>query len=91
ENGLPYPRLGMALAKKNLKRAVDRNAAKRVIRESFRRQRDALGGLDLVVLSKRGIEVNDKRGLHDGLESLWRDLNRKCKSLSSAQSAPTAT
>ncbi len=36
ENGLDYPRLGLAISKKCAKRAVDRNRIKRQFRESFR-------------------------------------------------------
>ena len=73
----------MAVAKKHLKRAVDRNRVKRVIRESFRLKHHNLAKVDVVVLVKRGIEANEKRGLRSSLETLWRDLNRKCEKLSS--------
>ena len=46
-NDLGMTRLGLIVAKKVLRRAVDRNRAKRVIRESFRRQ--SLPALDVVV------------------------------------------
>ena len=42
-------RLGGVVAKKLLKRAVDRNRVKRVVREQFRLRRAALPGIDLVV------------------------------------------
>jgi ribonuclease P protein component len=42
-------RLGVVVAKKLLKRAVDRNRVKRVVREQFRLHRAALPGVDLVV------------------------------------------
>ena len=41
-------RLGLIVAKRVLRRAVDRNRAKRVLRESFRRRAD-LPPLDVVV------------------------------------------
>ena len=40
--GLPDARLGMVIGKKLLKKAVDRNRVRRVIREQFRRQRPQL-------------------------------------------------
>jgi ribonuclease P protein component len=46
ENGA---RLGLVIAKKYLKRAVDRNHFKRIIREQFRCVRGGLPALDLVV------------------------------------------
>ena len=42
-------RLGVVVAKKLLKRAVDRNRVKRVVREQFRLRRAGLSGIDLVV------------------------------------------
>ena len=42
------PRLGLIVAKRALRRAVDRNRAKRVIRESFR-QTATLPPVDIVV------------------------------------------
>ena len=42
-------RLGLVIGKKMLKRAVDRNQVKRIIREQFRRQRPNLPACDLIV------------------------------------------
>jgi len=42
-------RLGLVIAKKLLKRSVDRNRVKRIIREQFRLQRASLPACDLVV------------------------------------------
>ena len=42
QNEEPSARLGMAIAKKRAKRAVDRNRLKRIVRENFRRHRQAL-------------------------------------------------
>lgn len=47
-NNLGASRLGLIVAKRVLRRAVDRNRAKRVIRESFRKRCD-LPALDIVV------------------------------------------
>jgi ribonuclease P protein component len=45
-------RLGLAIAKKQIRRAVDRNRLKRLVREVFRQQRYRLAGLDLVVMAR---------------------------------------
>lgn len=48
DNDLEMARLGLIVGKRMLPRAVDRNRAKRVIRESFR-QADGLPAMDVVV------------------------------------------
>lgn len=48
-SGSDDPRLGVVVAKKLLKRSVDRNKVKRIIREQFRCQRVNLPACDLVV------------------------------------------
>ena len=48
DNELEMPRLGLIVGKRMLRRAVDRNRAKRVIRESFR-QTAGLPAMDIVV------------------------------------------
>jgi ribonuclease P protein component len=45
-------RLGLALAKKQLKRAHDRNRVKRHVREAFRHQLPRLAGLECVAMAK---------------------------------------
>ncbi len=47
--GFSDARLGLVVGKKLLKRAVDRNRVKRVIREQFRRLRPQLPPVDLIV------------------------------------------
>ena len=48
DNAVEMPRLGLIVGKRMLPRAVDRNRAKRVIRESFRRA-GQLPAMDIVV------------------------------------------
>lgn len=48
-NGLDTARLGVVVAKKLAKRANVRNLVKRIARETFRRHREALPAMDLVV------------------------------------------
>lgn len=59
-NELDKPRLGLVVAKKNIRTATGRNRAKRHIRETFRLKQDELGPLDIVVLVRRGFsELED--------------------------------
>ena len=51
-NGLGHARLGLAMSKRVSKRAVERNRLKRLLRESFRRIRDQLPPVDVVVMAR---------------------------------------
>lgn len=46
------PRVGLAVAKKRAKRAVDRNRLKRIVRETFRHSKAQLAGTDIVVMNR---------------------------------------
>jgi ribonuclease P protein component len=48
-NALGFARIALVVPKRHLPRAVDRNRAKRVIREAFRLHQAELAGLDVVV------------------------------------------
>ena len=53
ENGRKYPRLGISIGRKKVRRAVARNRIKRLLREAFRLGRDELpAGMDLVVVPR---------------------------------------
>lgn len=66
-NGLDYSRLGLVVPKRLLPRAVDRNRAKRLLRDWFRCNQTVLIGQDLLV------RFNARRSQ---LESLVVDLKR---------------
>lgn len=72
-------RLGMAIAKKRAKRAVDRNRLKRVVREYFRHHNARLGGVDLVVMNRDLAASATNEELRRSLEKLWGKLVVKCK------------
>jgi ribonuclease P protein component len=57
--GTPGARLGMVVAKRNVRLAVDRNKLKRLIRELFRQQHQQMQGLDVVVVVKRDFALAD--------------------------------
>lgn len=62
-------RLGVVVAKKNIKHAVDRNRVKRVVREGFRESSENIKNLDLVVLARRGADKLDIKELRSILDS----------------------
>lgn len=74
---LATPRLGLAVSKKFARRAIDRNRIKRVIRESFRCNKVALGGIDFVVLNRKGADSMSNSALFDSLSHHWNRLQQR--------------
>jgi len=81
-NGLQQPRLGLAIAKKHMRRAVDRNRIKRQIRESFRVYKDTLPAVDVVVLAKHLTNKKTNTELANVLKDHWQNLVKQCAKLS---------
>lgn len=67
----PRPRLGLAVAKRIARRAVDRNRIRRIARETFRRHRQYLRPADYVVLAKPPAVTADAGTLKFALDQLW--------------------
>ena len=74
ENGLSHPRLGLAIAKKSLKRAVDRNLVKRIIRARFREAIPDLPAVDVVFIARPPLSQATKTDLHQHLEKILKRL-----------------
>lgn len=72
-------RLGLAIAKKRVKLAVQRNRIKRIIRESFRLNQHELPNIDMVVMVKSGIDNLDNATINKQLEKIWRKINQRHK------------
>ncbi len=75
-------RLGLVVAKKHLKRAVDRNLFKRIVRTQFRLAQEQLTGLDIVVLARPGSKQMDSAQLAGELQKYWPKLVRRCHNTS---------
>ena len=73
-------RLGLAISKKQVRRAVDRNRLKRLVRDVFRAHRAELDGLDLVVMARAKAAITDNRTL---CEALLRHFLRLAKGANS--------
>lgn len=71
------PRLGLIVAKKNVRNAVDRNRIKRLARESFRLNQHNLPSYDIVLLARRGSSQLTNEVLFEHLERLWIRLQKK--------------
>ena len=77
-NDLQQARLGLAIAKKSVRRAVDRNRVKRQIRESFRLYKDTLPAVDVVVLAKHTTNNKTNTELAKALKEHWQNLVKQC-------------
>lgn len=75
-NGLRYARLGVVAAKRIAKRAVDRNRARRLVREAFRRAQAGLAGLDVVVQLRRPLDRRASADCREELACIVVELDR---------------
>ncbi|MCX7108403.1 MAG: ribonuclease P protein component [Methylococcales bacterium] len=82
KNDFDHPRLGLAIAKKNIRKAVHRNVIKRAVRENFRIQQESLGNIDIVVLARREAVDAPQDLLRKSLEKHWLRLVSRCDSCS---------
>jgi len=76
ENDRPGHRLGLVIAKKNVRLAVQRNRIKRVAREFFRHVPESEPPMDVVLLARRGIGQLDNAELSSILRQQWQKLVR---------------
>jgi ribonuclease P protein component len=73
-NELGAPRLGLSVAARLARRAVERNRVRRLIRESFRAHQSRLPALDIVVGLRSPVGDIDNAQLRRTLDKLWRKL-----------------
>ena len=71
------PRLGLVIAKKNVKSAVQRNRLKRLIRESFRLRQEEFGTMDMVVLARQGLDKKNNQEVLIQINLLFDELIKK--------------
>jgi ribonuclease P protein component len=77
KNTTSHARLGLAIAKKSAKRAVDRNRIKRIIRESFRHLQHDLPNIDVVIMCRpAAIDLSSKK-MRKQLDRQWSYICRK--------------
>lgn len=72
KNTISHARLGLALSKKSIAKAHDRNRVKRLIRESFRQKQ--LPNFDLVFLAKPGLKRQSNSAISTKLSKTWDQL-----------------
>ena len=78
KNDLNKPRLGLVIAKKNLKFAYQRNLVKRLLREYFRLYQSELSHYDLVILTRKEIASMSKEEISYYRNDLFSRFNKRC-------------
>ena len=81
-NNGPGHRLGLVIAKKNVRQAVQRNRIKRIAREFVRKVPDGVP-LDVVVLARRGLDQLDNSQVASLFQQQWDKLARYASKIES--------
>ncbi len=76
-NQLDDARLGLVVAKKQIKKAFARNSIKRIVRENFRLKQYELKGFDIVFLAYRSLELLDNVEINKCLDEYWLKLKTR--------------
>lgn len=72
-----WARLGLAIGRKHVPQAVARNRVKRLVRESFRRRREQLPPVDIVIYPVTRLTGVSSREIRRSLEQLWERLRKE--------------
>jgi ribonuclease P protein component len=75
-NGGTGHRLGLVIAKKNVRLAVQRNRIKRISREFVRKEPHGIS-MDVIVLARRGLDQLDNAEMASLFERQWNKLARQ--------------
>ena len=76
-NELDFPRLGLIVAKKTAKLAVNRNYMRRVLRELFRLSQHEIAPIDLVIQVQKNFEKPDYSVIKKEFDGLLSKLPTK--------------
>ena len=76
-NNLGYPRLGLVVPKKHVRKANKRNRIKRVARETFRKEQHKLAAIDAIVLARHGAEIVPTQQLTSVFIGLWKRISKR--------------
>ncbi len=84
----PHVRLGLVIAKKHIRKAVQRNRIKRLVREYVRLHQTQLGAIDAVFLARRGLDELENDELQRLLHKQWSRVAKKAAQAHNAEPAP---
>jgi ribonuclease P protein component len=73
-NQLKHARIGLLVSKRAMKRAVDRNRIKRLVRESFRLHQQQLTAVDIIYVAREHLKHIDNKEVFSHLTTLWERL-----------------
>ncbi len=90
-NGLDHPRLGLVIAKKKVRRSVDRNRLKRTVRESFRLHQASLPAADLIFMARNDLATIPSETLRQALVQGWKRVQRKAAKSAAEKTVPEKT
>jgi len=77
QNSLNHPRLGLVMAKKNIRQSVQRNRVKRIMRDSFRLHQHKLPSVDIIILARAGLGELSNEQIHHEMNKMWSRLIQK--------------
>ncbi len=86
DNEMGYPRLGFAVSKKRIRKAVGRNQIRRLTRESFRMSKARLGSVDVVVMARSAAATAANEDIFNSLQKHWRRMERNSDEIISIES-----
>ncbi len=86
ENNLNYPRFAFIVSKKVSKRAVDRNRAKRLLKELVRKYFGLISGkgFDIIFIARKSILSKKLQNLEPEFFNFLKDLNNDSKAINQA-------
>ena len=74
-NDRSCPRLGFAISRKRVSKATVRNRIRRLVRESFRHNRQALGNMDIVIMAREKAPAASDPELRESIQQHWSRLH----------------
>jgi ribonuclease P protein component len=77
-NGLGLARIGLAVGVKSAGNAVNRNRIKRVVREAFRRTKQELPSVDIVVNARAAAGKATNAQITASVVTLWARIAERC-------------